>query len=90
MAGEMVELMVKAATLAAAMQSDALATIEDQFGGDPTIFGELLGIRDQLDAEAHVLGGGFDGCPLCMRMLELMPDIVQQALAAGGDQNANA
>lgn len=87
MAGEMMEMMVKSATLAAAMQADALATIEDQFGGDPAIFGELLGIRDQLDAEAHVLGGGFDGCPLCMKMLELMPGVVQQALASGGEQN---
>ena len=85
----MVELMVKAAATAAAMQADALLTIEDQWGGDPAIFGELLGIRNQLDVETHVLGGGFDGCPICMRMLALMPEIVQQALATGGEQNAS-
>ena len=81
MAGEFSLSNVHAAALAGAMQAGALKRVEDSWAPDPQMAMSLEDFQREMDASGHVVGEGYDDCPLCQRTAQMLPDLLMQVMA---------
>ena len=78
LAGERARTSIDAANGAAAKQVGALKQVADGFSADPK-WGQSLGqFEQELAQSGHTVGEGFDGCPLCERVVGMLPELIMQ------------
>lgn len=87
MAGEFSISNVHVAAMAGAMQAGALKRVEDDWAPDPQMAMTLEDFQKEMDSSGHVVGEGYDDCPLCQRTAQLLPDLLMQLMAAPQEQN---
>lgn len=81
MAGELTRGNVEAAARAAAGQAGALKKVADGFSPDPGWAETFDSYKRKLDEAGHTIGGGYDGCKVCMEMAAQLPSLMQKIMA---------